>query len=318
MKKLLSIFVFLLVCIGCSEEKPLTESNLNTETPALNEVDLYLRENFTTPYNIEVFYDWNPSKVDFNRFLFPPTTEKVIPAMEAIKTIWLDTYKEVAGEDFVKLIAPREIVLIGGINLNPSGTITLGLAEGGKRITFFNTDLVDLKDKEELTRFVSTIQHEYTHILNQTVPYDRETYEEITPSGYTAQWFNESIETARELGFISDYARSNEDEDFAEMVTALLSNSETEYQKILDDTASRIINRAIINAIEALGEGATDEEIRVTREAAIVTATPEAQRVIELIERKEALVVEYFRTKFNLDIYELQRVAAENVEKVLN
>jgi hypothetical protein len=40
--------------------------------------------------------------------------------------------------------------------------------------------------------------------------------------------------------------------------------------------------------------------------------------VIELIERKEALVVEYFRTKFNLDIYELQRVAAENVEKVLN
>lgn len=279
MKKLLFIFVFLLVIIGCSEEKPLTESNLNTETPALNEVDIYLRENFTTPYNIEVFYDWNPSKVDFNRFLFPPTTEKVVPAMEAIKTIWLDTYREVAGDDFVKLIAPREIVLIGGINLNPSGTITLGLAEGGKRITFFNTDLVDLKDKEELTRFVSTIQHEYTHILNQTVPYDREVYEAITPSGYTAQWFNESIATARELGFITDYARSNEDEDFAEMVTALLSNSSTEYNAIVDGISS---NQA-------------KEDIRA----------------------KEALVVEYFKTEFNLDIYELQRVAAENVEKVL-
>ena len=37
--------------------------------------------------------------------------------------------------------------MVGGINLNQSGTITLGLAEGGKRITFFNTDLVDLKDR---------------------------------------------------------------------------------------------------------------------------------------------------------------------------
>ena len=184
------------------------------------------------------------------------------------------------GENFVKLIAPREIVLIGGINLNPSGTITLGLAEGGKRITFFNTDLVDLKDKEELTRFVSTIQHEYTHILNQTVPYDRETYEAITPSGYTAQWFNESIATARELGFITDYARSNEDEDFAEMVTALLSNSNAEYNAIIDGISSN--------------QAKTD------------------------IRAKEALVVEYFKTEFNIDIYELQRVAAENVLKVLN
>jgi substrate import-associated zinc metallohydrolase lipoprotein len=280
MKKLVYIFIFLLLINGCSEEKPLTESNLNTETPVLNNVDIYLRENFTTPYNIEVFYDWNPNKVDFNRFLFPPTVEKVVPAMEAIKTIWLDTYNEVAGENFVKLIAPREIVLIGGINLNPSGTITLGLAEGGKRITFFNTDLVDLKDKEELTRFVSTIQHEYTHILNQTVPYDRETYEAITPSGYTAQWFNESIATARELGFITDYARSNEDEDFAEMVTALLSNSNAEYNAIIDGISSN--------------QAKTD------------------------IRAKEALVVEYFKTEFNIDIYELQRVAAENVLKVLN
>ena len=280
MKKLVYIFVFLLVINGCSEEKPLTESNLNTETPVLNNVDIYLRENFTTPYNIEVFYDWNPNKVDFNRFLFPPTVEKVVPAMEAIKTIWLDTYNEVAGENFVKLIAPREIVLIGGINLNPSGTITLGLAEGGKRITFFNTDLVDLKDKEELTRFVSTIQHEYTHILNQTVPYDRETYEAITPSGYTAQWFNESIATARELGFITDYARSNEDEDFAEMVTALLSNSNAEYNAIIDGISSN--------------QAKTD------------------------IRAKEALVVEYFKTEYNIDIYELQRVAAGNVLKVLN
>lgn len=280
MKKLVYLFFLLLFIYGCSEEKQLTESNLDTDTPALNEIDIFLRKNFTTPYNIEVFYKWNPNKVDFNRFLFPPNTETVISAMQAIKTIWLDTYNEVAGENFVKLIAPREIVLVGGFNINPSGTITLGLAEGGKRITFFNTDFVDLKDKEDLIRFVATIQHEYTHILNQNIPFDREIYEEITPSGYTAQWFNSNDNDSRELGFISAYARSNEDEDFAEMVTALLSNNNTEYNAIIDAITSE--------------QAKTD------------------------IRAKEAIIVKYFKTEFNLDIYELQRVAAENVEKVLN
>ncbi|WP_218598109.1 substrate import-associated zinc metallohydrolase lipoprotein [Polaribacter sp. NJDZ03] len=278
---ILIAFVFLTLAISCAKtEDTLTESNLDTETPSLNATDIWLRGNYTSPYNIEVFYNWNENRVDFNRYLFPPTVEKVKPAMEAVKAIWLETYREVAGDDFVKLIAPREILLIGGINLNPSGTITLGLAEGGKRITFFNTDLVDLKDRNQLIRFVSTIQHEYTHIINQTVPFDEETFEQITPSGYTAQWFNSSIAEARELGFISDYARSNETEDFAEMVTALLSNDNASYNAIIDAITSE--------------QAKTD------------------------IRAKEALVVTYFKSEFDIDIYELQRVAAENVLKVLN
>lgn len=280
MKKLVYIFAILYLFSGCLEEEKLTKSNLDTNKPELNEIDVFLRENFTTPYNIDVFYQWNPNKVDFNRFLFPPNAATVIPAMQAVKTIWLDTFNEVAGEDFVKLIAPREIVLVGGFNINPSGTITLGIAEGGKRITFFNTDFVDLSDRDELVRFVATIQHEYTHILNQNIPFDRETYQEITPSGYTAQWFNSNDTQARELGFISAYARSNEDEDFAEMVTALLSNSNTEYNAIIDNISS--------------------EQARVN------------------IRSKEVIIAEYFKTEFNIDIYELQRVAAENVQKVLN
>jgi substrate import-associated zinc metallohydrolase lipoprotein len=274
-------FVFLILAFSCSEKDTiLKDSNLDTTIPVLNATDIYLRENYTAPYNIEVFYEWNENRVDFNRFLFPPTINKVIPAMEAVKTIWLETYREVAGDEFVKLIAPREILLVGGINLNPSGTITLGVAEGGIRITFFNTDLVDLKDRDQLIRFVSTIQHEYTHIINQTVPFDEENYEQITPSGYTAQWFNSSISEARELGFISDYARSNETEDFAEMVTALLSNNNESYNAIID--------------------GITSEQAKAD------------------IRTKEALVVNYFKSEFDLDIYELQRVAAENVLKVLN
>lgn len=279
--KILAIVTLLTIVQSCNTKEDLiTGSNIDTSTPELNSTDIWLRNNYTTPYNIEVLYNWNESRVDFNRYLYPPTLDKVLPAMEAISTIWLDTYNEVAGNDFVKKIAPREILLVGGINLNSSGTITLGLAEGGKRITFFNTDLVDLSERESLVRFVSTIQHEYCHIINQTVPFDEEAYKSITPSGYTGQWFNESIAEARELGFISDYARSNETEDFAEMVTAMLSYDNAAYNAIIDAISS--------------------EQARAD------------------IRTKEALVVNYFKSELNVDLYELQRVAAENVLKVLN
>lgn len=283
MKKLqiFTVLVLLAFLNSCNKKEELLEgSNIDTSTPTLNNTDIWLRDNYTTPYNIEVLYNWNENRVDFNRYLYPPTLDKVLPAMEAVKTIWLDTYNEVAGSNFVKIIAPREILLVGGINLNSSGTITLGLAEGGKRITFFNTDLVDLKDRDSLIRFVSTIQHEYCHIINQTVPFDEEAYKQITPSGYTAQWFNSSISEARELGFISDYARASEIEDFAEMVTAMLSYDNSAYNDI-------------INAI----------------------SNPQARADIR---KKEAIVVNYFKAEFGIDIYELQRVSAENVLKVLN
>ncbi|MFV0248744.1 MAG: putative zinc-binding metallopeptidase [Tenacibaculum sp.] len=283
MKKTLFLLILtVLVCLqACTpKDEDLGKSDIDTSVPPLNATDKWLRANFIEPYNIEVLYKWNENAVDHNRYLYPPIFENVLPAMEAIKTIWLDTYFEVAGPDFVKKIAPREILLVGGVNLNPSGTITLGLAESGARVTFFNTDFVDLKNTGSLVGFVSTIQHEYTHILNQTVPFDEVSFKKITPSGYTAQWFNSSQSEARRLGFISAYARANEHEDFAEMVTAMLSNNNEDYN-------------AIINNINS-------DEARAA------------------IRSKETLVVNYFKSNFSLDIYELQRVAAENIQKVVN
>lgn len=281
MKNILYIICFFLLFSSCEgEHENLGASELDISTPDLTALDHWIRENYVSPYNIEIHYAWDENKVDLNRYLYPPSLDKIKPALDAIKTVWLNTYKEVAGEEFVKRIAPREILLVGGINLNSSGTITLGLAEGGKRITFFNTDLLDTSNRSNLIRFVSTIQHEYCHILNQTVPFIEEELRQITPSGYTAQWFNSSISEARELGYISDYARSNVSEDFAEMVNAMLSYDTVAYNGIIDAISS--------------------EEAKSN------------------IRKKEDFVVNYFNKEFDIDLYELQRVAAENIEKVLN
>ena len=319
-KKYLYIAIlFLGVITACNQaEDKITESNLDTETPDLNATDLWLRENITTPYNIDVNYQWDEGRVDLDRYLYPPTLSKVVPIMKVIKKVWIDTYSDLGGEDFVKIVAPREFVLVGGSNLNPSGTRTLGFAEGGKNIVLFETDLVDVKNKSQVTRFIQTIQHEYTHILNQQVRYDEEAFKQITPGGYTAQWFNpadeeERFDIANSLGFITDYARLNEGEDFAEMVETILTNNAEDYKQIIDNIKAKIISNAVANALDNLDAGATQAEIDAATQGATVTATPEADNAIALIKAKEVIVAEYFKKSFNIDLYELQKLATDNI-----
>lgn len=285
-KKLINVCAYvvaimaIIVLSSCSQEDSFEGSDLETTTPKLSVLDTYIRAEYVTKYNIDVLYKWNENVVDNNRFLFPPVEENVQPVLEVVEKIWLNSYSEVGGEDFVKKVAPRQLLLVGGRNFNRSGTILLGLAEGGKRITLFETDLVDVSDKANITRFLSTIQHEYCHILNQTIPFDEDGYGKITPSEYTAQWFNTGIEDARELGFISDYARSSVVEDFAEMVNFMLINSNEEFNAILD--------------------GISDEDAR------------------ENIRKKELIVVDYFDKQWAIDLYELQQVTARNTQEVIN
>ena len=263
---------------ACASDEPLTESILDTTVPVKSSLDNWIDTNFLTPYNINVQYKWDQNVVDNNRYLFPPTQTKVQPALEIVQKIWLQSYSTIGGADFVKKIAPREFVLVGGVNLNTTGTITLGLADAGQRITLFETDKVNKSDRENVKRFIKTIQHEYIHILNQTKPFDEKTLAKITPTGYTSNWYATSTAVANEEGFISDYARSNINEDFAEMAATMLINSKAEY-------------------------------------AAILAGIKDAKAVTN-IKAKEAVVVKYFKDAFNMDFYKLRDEAEKNTNEL--
>ncbi|SEA75999.1 substrate import-associated zinc metallohydrolase lipoprotein [Flavobacterium gillisiae] len=278
--KIIALLCTVLLLGACSGEEPLKESQLDLSTPAKSDLDKWIDANYLDIYNINVQYKWNQNAVDNNRFLYPPLQSKVQPVLEIVQKIWLESYKTIAGPNFVKTIAPREFVLVGGINLNTTGTITLGLAEGGKRITLFETDNVNKKDRANVKRFIHTIQHEYIHILNQTKPFDEKTLSKITPTGYTSNWYATSTTVAREEGFITDYARSNINEDFAEMAAIMLINSKAEYAAIL---------------------------------AAITSQTAVAN-----IKAKEAVVVKYFKDNFGIDFYKLRDEAEKNTNAVIN
>ncbi|PIF34615.1 substrate import-associated zinc metallohydrolase lipoprotein [Flavobacterium sp. 9] len=273
--------VGLLTLASCSQEDQPKESLLDFTPKVKTDLDKWIDQNYIDPYNISVQYEWNQNVVDNNRFLFPPEVDKVQPALEIIKKIWIDSYTTIGGKDFVKIIAPRDFVLVGGVNVNPDDVSnTLGLAEGGKRISLFQVDYVDKKNRESVTEFVHTIQHEYVHILNQTKIFDVEAWAKITPKDYTSDPFSISDGEAQELGFISAYARSNYTEDFAETAAIILLSSKEEYAALL----ASIVNPAGVDAIK----------------------------------KKEALVVQYYRDAFNIDFYELRDEAQKNTTDVLN
>ncbi len=225
---------------GCNSENDVVSagSNLSTNPQTRNSVDNWIKDNYTDPYNIDVVYRWTESLTDQGRYLYPAHIDSVIPALNVIKKLWIDPYSQVGGADFVKKLAPRQIVLVGGLNRNQSGTITLGLAEAGKRIILFNVNLLEKKNRNQLTEFIKTIQHEYVHILNQTKPFDIPTWGRISPEGYTAQWFNETDIGSREVGFITAYARANEGEDFAEMASEMLGKSFAEWNTLVNSVTS--------------------------------------------------------------------------------
>ena len=221
----------MMVLAACVEDDSVSPgTNLPAVPPERTDLDVWIKDNYTDSYNIEVIYKWRGSLTDESRYLYPPHVDSVRSALEVVKRVWIDQYTSIGGENFVKNIAPRQIVLIGGINRNTSGTITLGLAEGGKRITLFNVDLLERTERASMVRFMQTVQHEYAHILNQTKPF-APSYGEITPEGYTSSWFDATDEGSREEGFITAYARAVPGEDFAEMVSEMLTRSRASWDE---------------------------------------------------------------------------------------
>ncbi|WP_166967547.1 substrate import-associated zinc metallohydrolase lipoprotein [Yeosuana marina] len=267
--------------LGCDDgSDSVGKSQIDTSTPILNDLDIWLRNNFVSTYNIEVLYKWDINDTDIDRYLHPPYEASVQPVAEALQKAWIEPYTTLGGENFVKKIAPRQFTFVGSFNYNPnSPTITLGLAEAGAKITLFNIDFLDFTDINSIRQPLKTVQHEYGHILNQNVPIDIN-YGQINPENYTAQWFNRSDAQARELGYITAYASSQESEDFVEMISEMLTNSKEDFDAL----------------VESIDSDLAKSQIR----------------------EKEAMVAEYYQTNFNIDIYELQALMNAATQELVN
>jgi substrate import-associated zinc metallohydrolase lipoprotein len=236
-KKYIRLFLLLFtvsLLSACSEDDdadtPLPD--LGGETWTQGPVDAWLYENYVVPYNIEVKYRFDRYEVALNRVLAPAREDKVIPVMETIRKTWIVPYEQEAGATFIKSLSPKQFVLVGSAEYNTNGTITLGTAEGGRKVVLFVVNDFDPKLESEVKQMLHTIHHEFAHILTQTVIYPEE-FRRIT-TGYTASWNDFSLADARSRGYITEYARSSPDEDFVEMTSIMLIEGKAGFDAIVN------------------------------------------------------------------------------------
>jgi substrate import-associated zinc metallohydrolase lipoprotein len=188
-----------------------------------SELDSWLYETFTRPYNIAVYYHWDAVKQihTFNKKLVPAKEEMIRPMMSALARVWFEPYLICAPYGFLQEVAPKTIVLTGSPEYDNSGAITLGQAEGGRKIWLTSVNRFDPRDEERIKESLHVIEHEFTHVLHQIKKYDP-AFTHMTGSFNAGGWQTIEDPEANGNGFISPYAMVNPDEDFAEMVSRVM------------------------------------------------------------------------------------------------
>lgn len=252
MKKLIGIFIALatLSLWSCSEDDldPNSIFENNPGGTVSNEFDAWLVKNYTEPYNIEFKYRFEDKETDDTYNLIPADYNRAIALAKFTKYLWLESYEELLGPDFIRTYTPRLMFLVGSPAYNTNGSIVLGTAEGGLKITLYNVNSLSLTsiDVEQLNYwYFKTMHHEFAHILHQTKEYSTD-FNEITPSNYqSTSWVNLSDQEALNLGFVSPYASSETQEDFVEIISIYVTHTAAYWNNLVGSANAQ--GRAWIN-----------------------------------------------------------------------
>lgn len=268
---------------------------LGGDSSVATSLDKWIYDTLTVPFNISAKYRWDQFELELNKTLTPPLESKIIPVLSAVKKVWIDTYIAEAGPTFMKTLIPKFFVLVGSASWNTDGTITLGTAEGGRRITLYVLNDFRTKgmpgyvpaDSFNIKQMFHTIEHEFGHILHQNVLYPSD-FKTISAGFYTSNWNNVSDANANREGFVTAYAMSAPDEDFVEMISMMLTEGRAGFDRI----------------VNSIPPGTTADNVT------------QAQAQARL-RQKEAIVVNYFKDVWNIDFYSLQtRVRAQVVSLI--
>lgn len=200
------------------------DAPLKTHEPSDDELDEYIQTNFTDKYGVAVRYTYVDRYVDPDKRVTPPKRELVEPMLDFLTEYWIEPFEQVEnGEVFFKKHVPAEVIFIGSTIYNSDGTVTLGTADAGARITLTEVNDINIDNINWVFRQLGTIYHEFAHIVHQRYNLPPN-FKEISPQGYTSagSWYNLTDEEALQRGFVSPYATSSFNEDFAETVAHLL------------------------------------------------------------------------------------------------
>ena len=280
-KNILSLISLgMLLFLGCSKEEKLptdTIYGLGGYEYVKNDIDNFIHENFVKPYNVEIKYRWEPAEVNFNKSIVPSREEKIKEMAQVILKGWIEPYKAIAGDNFLRTYNFSKFYFAGSWEYNNNGTIVLGTAEGGVKIVILGVNDLNTKDINNFTEYLYTIHHEFAHIIHQTKFFPQE-WRQIPGNAqwYTSTWANTSTPDAQKQGFVRNYAKLNPNEDFVETIAFLLVRGQEKYNLLKTNNPS-------------------------------VAAT---------YQQKEDIVVNYYKEVLNIDFRALQVAVQEALQEI--
>lgn len=282
MKKLIALWLLIVpiaLLTSCEKDEQGYQGEilgLGGEDIIENDIDRFIYENFTKPYNMEVKYRWDQSELDLNRTLVPIQEERVIPILETILRVWIRPYEQIVGVNFIKKLSPKKFILVGSPKYN-NNKITLGEAEGGRKIVMYRLNWFTLDNVDIIREIMKTVHHEFGHTMHQTVLYPL-SFKLITPGAYNSAWNNVTDDAALRTGFVSPYASAMPDEDFVDTLARILVYG----RKWFD---ARVAKAAAIYADPAQNAG--------------LTYNP-----AEALRSKEAIIIKYLYDAWKVDLYD--------------
>jgi substrate import-associated zinc metallohydrolase lipoprotein len=286
--KIIGFLLLPVLLASCKKEDELGNVDnipgLGGDTWAEGPIDKWIYDSLTVPYNIAVKYKWDQFELALDRTVVPPKESQIIPFLSTVKKVWIETHVIEAGELFMKRLMPKFFNLVGSGSYK-DGTVLQGQAEGGRKLVLFQINYFKVKgmpgyvlsDSAVLKEMVETMEHEFAHILHMNVLYPPE-FSRINAALITSDWINVSDQEAIAEGFVTPYAMSKVDDDFAETVSIMITLGKPGFDNLVNS----------INYTGITDRGTT---------AAVAKAR---------LREKEAIIVNYYKQVWKIDFYNLQ------------
>ena len=235
--KYLMLAAFAVLASSCQEKVlDYCNSQIIDSTVEQNDFDKWLVKNYIEPYNIEFKYRMEYKESDMNYYLVPAEYEKSIQIAKLLLHLCIGSYDEVTGsKDFIRGYFPKMVHLVGSAAYKNNGTMVLGTAEGGLKMTLYYINSLRLDPDFLNYYYFKTMHHEFAHILHQTKPYPSD-FEMISGTDYVADTWSDAWDgdaDAQQNGFISEYASKEANEDFVEIIATYITNSAATWNNII-------------------------------------------------------------------------------------
>lgn len=234
---------------SCSNEELDSTSKIVDSQKEENEFDRWVLTNYVVPYNIDLKYRMESIESDLNYQLVPADYNQSVRLAKLMKYLCLEAYDEVTGSrNFIRSYYPKMIHLVGSAAYRNNGTMLLGTAEGGLKITMYYVNALILNIDFLNHYYIKTMHHEFAHILNQTKPYSTD-FDQISGTEYVNDSWNTAYPNdadALKEGFISPYAASESREDFVELLSIYVTSTAEVWNQMLvtaDTSGAAIINQ---------------------------------------------------------------------------